>query len=246
VQVVQETLLELKDLTISFGGLTAVNKLNTKLYNGEAVGLIGPNGAGKTTAFNLIVGVYKPTDGQVFFDGEDITGLEPYEVCRKGIGRTFQVVKPFGKMTVLQNIMVGAFVNTAKQKEAKRIATEIMEKVGLRNKRDDLAQNLTIPERKRLEVAKALATKPKLLLLDEVLAGLNPTEIEDAIVLIKSINQEGITVLMIEHVLQATMAICSRIIVLDYGKKIAEGTPAEVTSNSEVIKAYLGDDYENS
>lgn len=242
----QETLLELKDLTISFGGLTAVNKLNTKLYNGEAVGLIGPNGAGKTTAFNLIVGVYKPTDGQVFFDGEDITGLEPYEVCRKGIGRTFQVVKPFGKMTVLQNIMVGAFVNTAKQKEAKRIATEIMEKVGLRNKRDDLAQNLTIPERKRLEVAKALATKPKLLLLDEVLAGLNPTEIEDAIVLIKSINQEGITVLMIEHVLQATMAICSRIIVLDYGKKIAEGTPAEVTSNSEVIKAYLGDDYENS
>ena len=242
----QETLLELKDLTISFGGLTAVNKLNTKLYNGEAVGLIGPNGAGKTTAFNLIVGVYKPTDGQVFFDGEDITGLEPYEVCRKGIGRTFQVVKPFGKMTVLQNIMVGAFVNTAKQKEAKRIATEIMEKVGLQNKRDDLAQNLTIPERKRLEVAKALATKPKLLLLDEVLAGLNPTEIEDAIVLIKSINQEGITVLMIEHVLQATMAICSRIIVLDYGKKIAEGTPAEVTSNSEVIKAYLGDDYENS
>jgi branched-chain amino acid transport system ATP-binding protein len=208
--------------------------------------LIGPNGAGKTTAFNLIVGVYKPTDGQVFFDGEDITGLEPYEVCRKGIGRTFQVVKPFGKMTVLQNIMVGAFVNTAKQKEAKRIATEIMEKVGLQNKRDDLAQNLTIPERKRLEVAKALATKPKLLLLDEVLAGLNPTEIEDAIVLIKSINQEGITVLMIEHVLQATMAICSRIIVLDYGKKIAEGTPAEVTSNSEVIKAYLGDDYENA
>lgn len=242
----QETLLELKDLTISFGGLTAVNKLNTKLYNGEAVGLIGPNGAGKTTAFNLIVGVYKPTEGQVVFNGENITGLEPYEVCRKGIGRTFQVVKPFGKMTVLQNIMVGAFVNTAKQKEAKRIATEIMEKVGLQNKRDDLAQNLTIPERKRLEVAKALATKPKLLLLDEVLAGLNPTEIEDAIVLIKSINQEGITVLMIEHVLQATMAICSRIIVLDYGKKIAEGTPAEVTSNSEVIKAYLGDDYENA
>jgi len=243
---VQETLLELKDLTISFGGLTAVNKLNTKLYNGEAVGLIGPNGAGKTTAFNLIVGVYKPTEGQVFFNGEDITGLEPYEVCRKGIGRTFQVVKPFGKMTVLQNIMVGAFVNTPKQKEAKRIATEIMEKVGLQNKKDDLAQNLTIPERKRLEVAKALATKPKLLLLDEVLAGLNPTEIEDAIVLIKSINQEGITVLMIEHVLQATMAICSRIIVLDYGKKIAEGTPEEVTSNSEVIKAYLGDDYENA
>jgi branched-chain amino acid transport system ATP-binding protein len=149
-------------------------------------------------------------------------------------------------MTVLQNIMVGAFVNTSREKEAKRVAIEIMEKVGLQRKKDELAQNLTIPERKRLEVAKALATKPKLLLLDEVLAGLNPTEIEDAIVLIKSINQEGITVLMIEHVLQATMAICERIIVLDYGKKIAEGTPEEVTSNSEVIKAYLGDEYENA
>jgi branched-chain amino acid transport system ATP-binding protein len=244
--VVQKTLLELKDLTISFGGLTAVNKLSTKLYEGEAIGLIGPNGAGKTTAFNLIVGVYQPTEGQVFFDGEEITGLPPHEVCRKGIGRTFQVVKPFGKMTVLQNIMVGAFVNTSKQKEAKQIATEIMEKMGLQAKRDNLAQNLTIPERKRLEMAKALATRPKLLLLDEVLAGLNPTEIEEAIKLIKSINQEGITVLMIEHVLQATMAICSRIIVLDYGKKIAEGSPQEVTSNSEVIKAYLGDEYENA
>lgn len=244
--MVSKTLLELKDLTIKFGGLTAVNKLNASLYEGEAVGLIGPNGAGKTTAFNLIVGVYKPTEGQVIFDGQDITGLTPYEVCRKGIGRTFQVVKPFGKMTVLQNIMVGAFVNTSRRKEAEQVATEIMEKVGLQSKRDNLAQNLTIPERKRLEVAKALATNPKLLLLDEVLAGLNPTEIEDAITLIKSINREGITVLMIEHVLQATMAICQRIVVLDYGKKIAEGSPQEVTSNPEVIKAYLGDEYENA
>ncbi|MEA4925279.1 MAG: ABC transporter ATP-binding protein [Syntrophomonadaceae bacterium] len=241
-----KTLLELKDLTIKFGGLTAVNKLNASLYEGEAVGLIGPNGAGKTTAFNLIVGVYKPTEGQVIFDGQDITGLTPYEVCRKGIGRTFQVVKPFGKMTVLQNIMVGAFVNTSRRKEAEKVAAGIMEKVGLQSKRDNLAQNLTIPERKRLEVAKALATNPKLLLLDEVLAGLNPTEIEDAISLIKSINREGITVLMIEHVLQATMAICQRIVVLDYGKKIAEGSPQEVTSNPEVIKAYLGDEYENA
>lgn len=244
--MVNKTLLELKDLTIKFGGLTAVNKLNTQLHAGEAVGLIGPNGAGKTTAFNLIVGVYQPTEGQIIFDGENITGLKPNEVCRKGIGRTFQVVKPFGKMTVLQNIMVGAFINTSKQNEARMIATEIMEKMGLQKKQDHLAQNLTIPERKRLEMAKALATKPKLLLLDEVLAGLNPTEIEEAVVLIKSINQEGITVLMIEHVLQATMAICSRIIVLDYGKKIAEGSPQEVTSNPEVIKAYLGDEYENA
>ena len=242
----QKTLLELSDLSIKFGGLTAVNKLNTKINVGEAVGLIGPNGAGKTTAFNLIVGVYQPTAGKVVFDGEDITGLPPHVVCRKGIGRTFQVVKPFGKMTVLQNIMVGAFVNTSKNKEARQIATEIMEKMGLQGKRDHLAQNLTIPERKRLEMAKALATQPKLLLLDEVLAGLNQTEIEEAVRLIKTINREGITILMIEHVLQATMAICSRIVVLDYGKKIAEGSPQEVTSNSEVIKAYLGDEYENA
>jgi branched-chain amino acid transport system ATP-binding protein len=245
VQAVQKTLLELKDLTIRFGGLIAVNKFNTQINVGEAVGLIGPNGAGKTTAFNLIAGVYAPTGGKVIFDGEDITGLKPYDVCRKGIGRTFQVVKPFGKMTVLQNIMVGAFINTPKPKEAKQVAAEIMEKMGLQSKSDSLARNLTIPERKRLEMAKALATKPKLLLLDEVLAGLNPTEIEEAIMLIKSINREGITVLMIEHVLQATMAICNRILVLDYGKKIAEGTPKEVTSNIDVIKAYLGDEYED-
>lgn len=211
---------------------------------GEAVGLIGPNGAGKTTAFNLISGVYSPTRGKVIFDGEDITGLPPYETCRKGIGRTFQVVKPFGNMTVLQNIMVGAFINTGNQKECRRIAVEVAEMVGLHTRKDALAKNLTLANRKRLEVAKALATKPKILLLDEVLAGLNPTEIDEAVVLIKMINERGISVLMIEHVLQATMAICSRIVVLDYGKKIADGSPQEVTSNSEVIKAYLGDEYE--
>ncbi|HCF50351.1 MAG TPA: ABC transporter ATP-binding protein [Syntrophomonas sp.] len=239
-------ILELKDLTIKFGGLTAVNNLNMHLNEGEALGLIGPNGAGKTTAFNLIVGVYQPTSGKVVFNGEDITGLKPDQMCHKGIGRTFQVVKPFGNMTVQQNIMVGAFVNTSSPKEAIQIAEGIMEKVGLQAKKDVLALNLTIPERKRLEMAKALATKPRLLLLDEVLAGLNPTEIEDAVKLIKSINNDGITIMMIEHVLQATMAICGRIVVLDYGKKIAEGSPQEVTSNPEVIKAYLGDEYDNA
>ncbi len=239
-------ILELKDLTIKFGGLTAVNNLNMHLNEGEALGLIGPNGAGKTTAFNLIVGVYQPTSGKVVFNGEDITGLKPDQMCHKGIGRTFQVVKPFGNMTVQQNIMVGAFVNTSSPKEARQIAEGIMEKVGLQAKKDVLALNLTIPERKRLEMAKALATKPRLLLLDEVLAGLNPTEIEDAVKLIKSINNDGITIMMIEHVLQATMAICGRIVVLDYGKKIAEGSPQEVTSNPEVIKAYLGDEYDNA
>ncbi len=240
----EKTLLEVKGLTINFGGLIAVNNLDMEVNRGEAVGLIGPNGAGKTTAFNLISGVYSPTQGKVIFDGEDITGLPPHLACKKGIGRTFQVVKPFGNMSVLQNIMVGAFINTSNQKECRQIALEVAEMVGLASKKDALAKNLTLANRKRLEVAKALATKPKILLLDEVLAGLNPTEIDEAVVLIKKINERGISVLMIEHVLQATMAICSRIVVLDYGKKIAEGTPQEVTSNSEVIKAYLGDEYE--
>jgi len=241
---VSNALLEVNELTINFGGLIAVNQLDMKVNTGEAVGLIGPNGAGKTSAFNLISGVYKPTHGQVFFDGENITGLTPYQVNRKGIGRTFQVVKPFGSMTVLENVMVGGFVHTSKRSKSREIAMQVIEQVDLKRKINSLAKNLTLSDRKRLEVAKALATQPKLLLLDEVLAGLNPTEIEEAVKMIKSINKSGISILMIEHVLQATMAICSHIVVLDYGKKIAEGTPQEVTSNPEVIKAYLGDDYE--
>ncbi len=243
---VPKTLLELNKLTINFGGLIAVNNLDMEVNSGEAVGLIGPNGAGKTSAFNLISGVYKPSHGQVFFNGEDITGLPPYEISRKGIGRTFQVVKPFGSMTVLENVMVGGFISTANRAKSQEIAREVIEKINLKAKTHVLAKNLTLAERKRLEVAKALATEPQLLLLDEVLAGLNPTEIEEAVKMIKKINESGITILMIEHVLQATMAVCSRIVVLDYGKKIAEGTPQEVTSNPEVIKAYLGDDYEAS
>ncbi len=241
---VSNALLEVNELTINFGGLIAVNQLDMKVNTGEAIGLIGPNGAGKTSAFNLISGVYKPTHGQVTFDGENITGLPPYEVNRKGIGRTFQVVKPFGSMTVLENVMVGGFVHTSKRSKSREIAMQVIEQVDLKRKINSLAKSLTLSDRKRLEIAKALATQPKLLLLDEVLAGLNPTEIEEAVKMIKSINKSGISILMIEHVLQATMAICSRIVVLDYGKKIAEGTPQEVTSNPEVIKAYLGDDYE--
>ena len=237
-------LLEVKELTINFGGLIAVNRLDMKVNTGEAIGLIGPNGAGKTSAFNLISGVYKPTHGQVTFNGENITGLPPYIINRKGIGRTFQVVKPFGSMTVLENVMVGGFVHTSKRSQAREIAMQVIEQVDLKRKINSLAKSLTLADRKRLEVAKALATQPKLLLLDEVLAGLNPTEIEESVKMIKNINSSGISILMIEHVLQATMAICNHIVVLDYGKKIAEGTPQEVTSNPEVIKAYLGDDYE--
>ncbi|NLF44440.1 MAG: ABC transporter ATP-binding protein [Syntrophomonadaceae bacterium] len=237
-------LLEVKELTINFGGLIAVNRLDMKVNTGEAIGLIGPNGAGKTSAFNLISGVYKPTHGQVTFNGENITGLPPYIINRKGIGRTFQVVKPFGSMTVLENVMVGGFVHTSKRSQAREIAMQVIEQVDLKRKINSLAKSLTLADRKRLEVAKALATQPKILLLDEVLAGLNPTEIEESVKMIKNINSSGISILMIEHVLQATMAICNHIVVLDYGKKIAEGTPQEVTSNPEVIKAYLGDDYE--
>ena len=239
-----KTLLEVKGLTINFGGLIAVNNVDMVVKEGEAIGLIGPNGAGKTSAFNLISGVYKPTNGKVFFNGEDITGLPPYEINRKGIGRTFQIVKPFGSMSVLENVMVGGFIRTSNRNKARDIAMNVLEQMGLKRKANFLAKNITLADRKRLEIAKALATEPQALLLDEVLAGLNPTEIDEAVKIIKKINQSGISILMIEHVLQATMAICSRIVVLDYGKKIAEGTPHEVTSNRDVIKAYLGDEYE--
>lgn len=238
--------LETRDLTMKFGGLTAVDQLSLYVTEGEAVGLIGPNGAGKTTAFNMISGAYKPTAGQVIFQGEDITPLPASEVCKKGIGRTFQVVKPFGGMTVLENVMVGGFVHTNKTAESRKIAEDVLRLVEMDKIANRKAKDLTLPQRKRLEIAKALATGPKLILLDEVLAGLNPTEIEEAILLIRQINATGVSVLMIEHVLQATMAICSRIYVLDYGKLIANGTPKEVTSNPNVIKAYLGDDYETT
>jgi len=238
-----KVLLELKNVTIKFGGLTAVSDLSFKLFEGEIVGLIGPNGAGKTTVFNLISGVYRPTEGEIYLNGENITGLKPFQICHRGIGRTFQVVRPFGGKSVLYNVMVGAFLRTNDTRKSREKALEVLQLVGLYNKKDVLAKNLTIVDRKRLEVAKALATEPKLLLLDEVLAGLNPAEVDEAVEMIRQIHKSGITILLIEHVLKAAMALSQRIMVLDYGKKIAEGSPEEVTSNPEVIKAYLGDNY---
>lgn len=238
-----QVLLELKNLTVKFGGLVALNQLNFTLREGEIVGVIGPNGAGKTTVFNLISGVYRPTEGEIFFAGENITGMATHQITTRGIGRTFQVVKPFGTKSVLYNVMVGAFLRNSDPGKARENALAVLKLVGLHHKKDALAKSLTIVDRKRLEVAKALATEPRLLLLDEVLAGLNPSEVDEAMELVRQIHRSGVSILIIEHVLKAAMALSQRIIVLDYGKKIAEGSPEEVTSNPEVIKAYLGDKY---
>lgn len=235
-------LLEVKNLNKKFGGLVVSKDLNLQVKEGQIYGVIGPNGAGKSTLFNQISGYIKPDSGEVIFNGKNITGLPPHKLCMEGIGRTFQIVKPFGNRTVLYNVAVGAFARTNNRKEAIKIAEEIVEQVGLGSKRYFLAKNLTIVDRKRLEIAKALATQPKLLLLDEVLAGLTPSEVDEAIELIRKLRDSGITILMIEHVMRAVMALCEYVLVISYGTEIAQGTPEEVTKDPNVITAYLGDD----
>lgn len=239
-------LLEIRNLTKRFGGLLAVNDVSFDVEEGQIVGLIGPNGAGKTTVFNLISAVYKPTSGTITFDGLNLVGMNPHDIAAAGIGRTFQVVKPFAELTVLENVMVGAFLRTNNPGQAREKAAEVLQFVGLAHKADEPARSLTLPDRKRLEVARALATEPKLLLLDEVMAGLNPTEVQEAVALVRQIQAQGVTILMIEHVMQVTMSLCERIVVLNYGQHLAEGTPEEVTGNPEVIKAYLGEEYEHA
>ena len=236
-------LLEIDRLTKDFGGLRAVDKLDLTIEDGMIFGLIGPNGAGKSTAFNCIAGLYSATSGRVVYKGDEITSLKPYDVCRRGIARTFQLVKPFPTKSVLKNVTVGGFLRSKNRNEAEEKALKVLEFVGLIDKKDVLGKSLTIADRKRLELARALATEPTLLLLDEVMAGLRPAEVEQVITIIRKINERGITIFLIEHIMQAIMSLSDLIVVIHYGKKIAEGKPEEIASNEQVIKAYLGEEY---
>ena len=235
------SLLEISGLTKRFGGLLAVSQFDLAVDAGEIVGLIGPNGAGKTTVFHLIAGFHAPTSGEIRFKGASLVGDKPHAICRRGLTRTFQIVQPFAALTVIENVMVGAFNRESDAGAARRSAQEIVDFVGLGPRRDDLASSLTLSDRKRLEIARGLATRPELLLLDEAMSGLNPTEIEAIIGLIRSIHARGVSLLIIEHVMQAIMALSHRLVVLHHGEKLAEGSPAVVASDQRVIEAYLGE-----
>ena len=233
-------MLEVRDLSKAFGGLKAVDSASLNVKAGEIVGLIGPNGAGKTTLFAAIAGFHKPDAGRISLGGKDITGLAPHRICAAGMVRTFQITQPFAKISVRENIMVGAYFRTADRREANARAQQVAAQVGMDDQLDQLGADLTVAGRKRLELARALATGPQLLLLDEVMAGLNPTEISEIVGIIQKIRASGVTILLIEHVMQAVTSLAERVYVLNQGRMIAEGTPAEIAENSQVVEAYLG------
>lgn len=236
-------LLEVKNITMKFGSLVANEHVSFTLHEHEIVSLIGPNGAGKTTLFNCITGFYKPFSGKVIYMGKDITGMAAYQICRLGITRTFQIVKTLHEMTVEENVMTGALLHTRSRKKAGEITADILDITGLTPKKNMLGANLTIADRKRVEIARALATNPKIVMLDECMAGLNQTEIKDVMQICVELKGRGLSVLIVEHIMEAIMPISDHVVVLNAGKKIMEGAPQDVVNSEAVIKAYLGERY---
>ena len=237
----RKMLLDARDITKRYGGLVAVDHVSINLMEGEILGLIGANGAGKTTFFNMISGVQTMTGGEIYFEGKLIKNPKSHEMCKLGIGRTYQICQPFSNLTVLENTMVGAFLKNSNATVARKESEAVLEMVGMAHLKDTVGKDLSLPQLKRMEVARALATKPKVLLLDEVMAGLNPAECEKVMQMVLDIRDSGISIIMIEHIMKAIMNVSDRIYVLNQGKKIAEGTPLEVSRNPEVIKSYLGE-----
>jgi branched-chain amino acid transport system ATP-binding protein len=235
--------LSLQGVTKRFGGLTAVREVSLEVREGDLLGIIGPNGAGKTTLFHMISGYYRPDVGRIVYDGRDVTGLPPHAICRLGLTRTFQIVKPFGNLSVLDNVTIGALTRLRHVREARQEAERVIEICGLGSHAAARAKGLPIGLRKRLEVARALATRPRLLLLDEVMAGLNPTELAGIIALIRRLHADGLSLVIIEHIMAAMMRLARRIAVLHHGEKIAEGTPQEITQDRRVVDAYLGEEF---
>jgi len=236
-------LLTVEGISKSFRGLRAVYQASLTVPQGSIVSLIGPNGAGKTTCFNMIAGVFAPDEGKITFDGRSLTGLRPDQICHAGIGRTFQIVKPFKELTALENVLVGALHKEASTRQARKKAEAVLDQLGMLDKRNQPAAQLTLPERKRLEVARALATEPKLLLLDEVMAGLRPTETDQMVAVFRELNaKHGMTILLIEHVMRAVMALSQQVVVLHHGEVIARGEPENVVRDPAVLECYLGEE----